>query len=253
MKVAMTPTTFGSLAWARKNQGRMTRSEMLTEALRGILAVARARLVRSAVLVGFRPRTVAAALADIPQPRTPLTSAAENALAGAPPWVLAHSMRTYLWGWLLGQRDGLRPEPELLLTAALLHDLGLVHTDGAACFALRGAEAARTVVVAAGKDEATADRVADAITMHLNVVAQGSPETLLLRAGAALDVVAARLDEIAPECRRDVLAAWPRTDFLENVTASLRAEAREHPGTRAEFLCRRLGFVRLAGKANRLF
>jgi hypothetical protein len=231
----------------------MTSGEKLAETLRGVVAVLRARLERTAALVGVRPRTVALALADIPHPRTAMTAAAETALAGAPPWVLAHSMRTYLWGWLLGQRDGLAPDAEVLLTAALLHDLGLVHTDGAACFALRGAEEARAVILAAGRDEATADRIADAITMHLNVVAHGTPEALLLRAGAALDVVAARLPEVAPETRREVLAAWPRTDFLALVGAALRSEAAAHPDTRAEFLCHRLGFLRLAAKADRLF
>jgi hypothetical protein len=197
------------------------------------------------------PRTVALAFADIPAPRTPLTAAAEGALAGAPVWVLAHSMRTYLWGWVLGRRDGLRPDAEVLLAAALLHDLGLVHPDGAACFALRGAERARAIVLAAGASEDRADVIADAITMHLCVVARGAPETVLLRAGAACDVVAARLDAIAPATRREILAAWPRGDFLAAVSAAMRAETRAHPDTRVAFLCRQLGFLRLAAVGDR--
>jgi hypothetical protein len=182
----------------------MTSGERVAETLRGAAALIGDRAGRAARALGLRPRAVSLALAEAPVPRTPLVAAAERALAPAPRWVLAHSMRTYLWGWLLGVRDGLRPDAELLLVASLLHDLGLIHRDGAACFALRGAELARAIVVAAGADASVAERVADAIARHLNVAPGGDVEARLVGAGAALDVVGARW------CTRGRATASPR-------------------------------------------
>src|SRR5438876_140558 len=151
----MTKPLYGSYAWAQRDEGRMTAGEKLVETLRGLLAVTRARLQPIAAASGLSTRSVTLALADVPQPETPLTAAARVALDGAPPWVLAHSMRTYLWGWLLG--------------------------------------------------------------------------------------------------RREVLAAWPRGDFLQAVSAALRSESSAHPDTRIAFLCRQLGFLRLAEQGERRF
>jgi hypothetical protein len=228
----------------------MTSGERVAETLRGAAALIGDRAGRAARALGLRPRAVSLALAEAPVPRTPLVAAAERALAPAPRWVLAHSMRTYLWGWLLGVRDGLRPDAELLLVASLLHDLGLIHRDGAACFALRGAELARAIVVAAGADASVAERVADAIARHLNVAPGGDVEARLVGAGAALDVVGARREHVAEPTRRAVVHAWPRDGFAASMADAVADESRRHPQTRIGFLCRRLGFLRLIADAD---
>lgn len=200
-------------------------------------------------MLGVRQRSFDALVRDVPVPRTSAVAAAESALAGAEPWVLAHSMRTYLFGAMLGTRDGLRPDAEVLLLASLLHDIGLVHREGAACFAFRGAQQARAIV-----GSADGERVAEAICAHLNVLPSPiSVEAALLRAGAGLDVAADRFDHLSRGTRRDVVRTFPREGFARSVTAALRAEASAHPGTRAAFLCGALGFLRLIAQADRRF
>lgn len=45
--------------------------------------------------------------------------------AVSPTFLCHHCMRTFLFGNLLGQRDGLRCDRELLYLGAVMHDLGL--------------------------------------------------------------------------------------------------------------------------------
>lgn len=244
---------FGATTWAARRDGRLTVGERLRETVHGARVLIASRGGRLGRALGLPPRALTAALAEVPVPRTPVAAAAERALAATPPWVIGHSMRTYLWGALLGRRDGLAVDHELLFAAAALHDLGLVTADGPACFAHRGAELARAIVTAAGAPAAAAARIADAICMHLDVVPAGLPEARLVRAGAGLDVVGERFDDLARTTRRAVVATWPRDGFATAVDAALAGEAARHPGTRIGLLCHRLGFRRLIAEADRRF
>lgn len=245
---------FGSTAWAARNEGRLSVGERIVEIFHGATALTIDRSARLGHRLGMRPRAMRMALAEIPVPRTPVVAAAEAALAPADPWVLGHSMRTYLFGAVLGVRDGVRADADVLLLASLLHDIGLVHRDGAACFAYRGATRARSIVTGAGGDATVAERVAEAISTHLNVrTVATSAEARLVRAGAGFDVVGDRFEHVDRETRRDVVAAWPREGFAKPLRAVLGDEAAKHPGTRIAFLCHGLGFLRLIAQADRRF
>lgn len=245
---------FGSLAWAALHGGRLTLAERITETFHGARGLAVDRSARLARRLGVRPRAVRMLLADVPIPRGAVVSAAEHALANAEPWVLGHSMRTYLFGSMLGVRDGIRADAEVLLVASLLHDIGLVHREGAECFAIRGAMQARDIVLSANGGDVLAGRVADAISTHLNVrPVATSPEARLLRAGAGFDVVADRFDHLDAASRHEVIAAWTRDGFAKPLRAVLSDEAKTHPGTRMAFLCGGLGFLRLIEQADRRF
>lgn len=245
---------FGSYAWARRSDGKLTRAERLREALHGARSLAAERFARAARLIGVRPRAMRLLLDEIPLPRSPLVTASESALASAAPWVLGHSMRTYLWAFVLGRRDGIDVDAEVLLVASLLHDVGLVRRDGAACYALRGADQAREVVLAGGGAPAVADRIADAISAHLNVrPARFTAETRLLRAGAGLDVIGDRFEHVDPETRRAVVAKWSREGFATALREVLRDESTKNPETRIGFLCHTLGFLKLVADADRRF
>lgn len=234
--------------------GRLGTVERLGQTLWGLRALAAATGARLGRRLGLRPREVRLLLADLTVPHSPLVTAAERALEGAPAWLRAHSMRAYFWGALLGARDGLRFHPELLLVSALLHDLGLVHRSGAACFALRGARRSREVALQAGADPAFADELAEAIAMHLNVTVAGpSVEARLLRAGSGFDTAGERYHHVHRDSRRQVLAAWPREGFAHALCAVLHQEATMHADTRIGFLCHSLGFLRLVEKADRRF
>ena len=85
------------------------------------------------------------ALDDVVVPDTAVAlAAAELVRREAPPVLVAHCHRSYLFGALLGTRDGLQWDPEVLFVAAMLHDLGLTDfAGGAGPFEQRSAAAAQ--------------------------------------------------------------------------------------------------------------
>jgi hypothetical protein len=108
------------------------RQAVLTQ-LTGLPSLIRARLTDG-------PRTPAL-LPDREPPDTPLTRDVLE-LAGstyAEP-LLGHCLRTWFWGDLLGSRDGITPDAELLYIASLLHDIALTDRfrpdESAGCFAV---------------------------------------------------------------------------------------------------------------------
>lgn len=251
---------FGSFGWGLRTSGKLTLGNRLVEMLHGIKRRAQSRSGKLGGRLGLRPHAIEMLLDEIPIPRSSLVEAAEASLAGTPAWILPHSMRTYVWAVLLGRHYGYGVDAEHLLVAALLHDIGLVHGDGAECFAVRSAQRAWSLVVETGQvppglgDFAFAERVADAIVGHLNVrPASLRPDTLLLQAGAAFDVVGERFEQIAPSTRAAVLRAWPRGDFANEIRQTMKAEAAARPETRIGFLCHSLGFLQMIRDADRRF
>jgi hypothetical protein len=205
-------------------------------------------------MLGWKRRALQLALAEIPIPKSPLVDAAHTALAASPAFIVGHSVRTYLWGALLAIRDGIRIEPEAAYLASLLHDLGLVHAQGADCFALRGANHARSVLVGAGAAEYLADRVADAISLHLNIgTTAHTPEARVVQTGAAFDVVGQRLNDVHLDTRREVVAAWSRDGFAVSFARRVELEAKHHSGTRIGFLCGSMGMPALIAEGDRNF
>lgn len=244
---------YGTSAWAARGGGRLTRGEQGLEALRGVKVLAEVEADRLARALGLGRRAFHLALAEVPLPRSPLAEAAQARLARTPAWNVGHSMRTWLWGALLGKRDGVAVDAELLFAAAALHDLGLTDEGPQPCFAHRGAELARATCLSAGASPERAAAVADAICQHLNVVPSGPPEARLVRAGAGYDVVGDRFFELSRDVRVEVVAVWPRRDFAAVVSKALEGEAGRHPGTRVEFLCHHLHFPALIARADRWF
>src|SRR6201991_1727976 len=59
--------------------------------------------------------------------------------------LFSHSTRVYLWGALIGKRQGMTFDPELLYVAAMFHDLGLtpIYRDSQLRFEVDSANAAR--------------------------------------------------------------------------------------------------------------
>lgn len=198
--------------------------------------------------LGFRnARAFAYEVDRLPLPDSRIAREAEElCLAAAPPMLVNHCLRTYAWGMILGERDGLRPDPELLYVAALLHDLALTdaYRDHAPmpCFAARAAILATDWAGERGWPAHRCATLADAISLHLNarVRAEHGPEAQLLQAGAGLDVVGLRHWELQPATVAAVVARYPRHDMKRASPALFRAEA--HPRTRAQLLDRWLMF-----------
>jgi hypothetical protein len=231
----------GSPAWIARTNGTLSMREQLRFALAAVAreAAALPAAVRSRRGLG---RVLDA---DRTPPDTRLARAMEQVAGSALPAPLfGHSLRTWIWGSMLAELDGVEYDDELLYVAALLHDLGLAsdHRPGpeAGCFAVHGAAEARVLLSDAGADPAYAGRVADAIAAHFNVSVPLSwgAEAHLLHGGAHVDVVGRRLAEIAPQTVARVLDRAPRAGFADCFIDAMRTEALLRPRSRSGLLWR---------------
>jgi hypothetical protein len=220
----------------------------------------RARRRRRAPAAAGPPALDAAAIDRLRAAARPPTSAAIAAAEAlltevAPGWLQAHSRRTWAWAAALGEVAGARCDRELLYLAALLHDLGLTPAAApapGACFAVSGAEAAERFARAQGLLPQRAERLGEAIALHLEirVAAAAGAEAHLLHAGAACDVIGQRRRELPAALVAEVLRAHPRGAMTAELTAVLGALAAAGPRTRLGIYCRRFDFldrVRAAG------
>lgn len=175
----------------------------------------------------------------------------DHAAALSTAWLLNHCLRTYAWAAMLGQITRLPVDEELLYCACLLHDIGLTsahdgHDPGCSCFAVEGARAAHAFAAQRGWPQARCDRLAEAITLHLNVrvgIGHG-PEAHLLHEGAALDVIGARAGELPRQDRHAIESRYPRLEFATAMPATMQRQARLRPRSRAAFLVG-VGFTRM--------
>jgi HD domain len=206
--------------------------------------------------LGLSPEALAAV--DLPErpPDSRLARQAEELCRElSTPSLANHCLRVYLWAALLGSRDRLRYDAELLFVAALLHDLGLTdaYVDSprrVSCFAVEGGLAAREWSLEHGFDRDRAGRLADAISLHVNPhvgVEQGA-EAHLLTAGAALDVIGARYRELGRPLVTAGLERYPRLGFKREMDERSRRAARRGPRTRVA-VAYRLGFGRRIARA----
>src|SRR3954464_13604960 len=130
-----------------------------------------------------------------------------------------HSLRVYAFGALQGRSLQLRFDPELLYFGVCFHDIGLVdgHRSAHDRFEVDGANAARDFLHSHGVTGDALRIVWDAIALHTTpgIPEHKEPEVALVTAGVEYDVLGFGFDEIGPEERDAVLAAYPRIDFKE--------------------------------------
>jgi hypothetical protein len=150
---------------------------------------------------------------------------------------------------ILADRDGLEHDPELFYATCLLHDLGLSDRyrdtiTGQACFAATAATVARDWSREHAWPEPRCTALADAICQHLNpeVRPEHGIEAHLMQAGAGFDVVGMRHWEVATPSVQAVLARHPRLGFKKSFGSAMCAQADQHPGTRTHFLYRYMQF-----------
>jgi len=187
---------------------------------------------------------------DIVLPDTAAARDAEGRLqAIADPYMINHSVRTYVWSHILGELDGLRFDHELLYVASIMHDVALFepHLGGPgkpACFAIRGANEARAVGARAEWAPEKQNLLAECITHHVNPVVplEVSTEAHLMNRGVLLDVIGARYWTIGEGNRESVVRRWPREQLKRNVWDIFSKEARDQPRCRGMFAVRWLQF-----------
>ena len=151
---------------ARGTQGRLTPEEQ--RRLAAVILRAQVDNVagRVRLALGRRPGSLPG-VGDLPvPPDSVLARAAEAACLELDGFLVAHSYRTWLYGWVLAAADGAVLDRELAYAAALLHDVGLATPTPGQDFTVRSAQRAREVMTAAGVSDGDVQAVRDAISVH---------------------------------------------------------------------------------------
>jgi hypothetical protein len=245
----------GTLEWARRTGGRMSRRDRWAMVRQG------AELQLALLASGLRRRLGGgAARLDLGAVRVPDSAAAREAEAlchaAASASLANHCDRAYLWGALLAQAGRIPFDEELLYVACQLHDLGLterffgVH-PGVHCFAVEGARVAEEWAAERGWAEERKARLAEALSLHLNVrvALRHGPEAHLLHEGTSLDVTGLRAWEIARGLRQEVVVRYPRLGFKREIDALAQVQRQARPGCRIDDLYRRFGFGKRVARA----
>lgn len=152
----------------------------------------------------------------------------------SPTFLCHHCIRTFLFGDLLGQRDGLKFDRELVYLGAVMHDLGLTERfDGDQRFEVDGADAARAFVLEHGLSDEKAEVVWDAIALHtsIGIASRKQPEIALVHLGASADVLGMRISDIPSETVEQVIDEYPRVGMNRALTELLSSQVRRKPKT----------------------
>ncbi len=241
----------GSLAWAYQNGGRLTLRERFLFMGSALQAAVARRWRKRLVLSPADDARLDLERLSFPDSRlvTEVFALCEEAYE---PWLLNHCLRSYLWGGLVSQLEGVKFDREAQLVIALLHDLALTRAYPAEnpkdCFAVRGARLARKTLADLGHPD-LALSAAESIALHLNVsVSRQEPSaSYLLHQGAVIDVVGWGSRKVRP--RKDlVLEKHPRLGFKNRFTDVITEEARGQAHTRLAWLIR-FGFKGMIQKA----
>jgi hypothetical protein len=246
-----TPARIGTLAWAERTGGILSRRErisLLGDAIRLQMRILPAQT--RALLGRTNSRTFSVDPDRLRVPDTTIAREAEALSSEVYTQILRnHCLRSYAWGTILAERDRLEHDPELFYVTCLLHDLGLTDryrdtVTGQSCFAATGATVARDWSREHGWREPRCTALADAICQHLNpqVRPERGMEAHLVQAGAGFDVVGIRRWEVATPSVQAVLARHPRLGFKQSFGSAMCAEADHHHGTRIHFLSRYMQF-----------
>lgn len=146
-----------------------------------------------------------------------------------------HSRRVYLFGSLQARRLGASPDPELLYTGAMFHDVGLTaaYRDSTLRFEVDGANAARDFLLQRGVAETAAGRVWLGIALHTTpgVPEFLDPEIAFVTAGVETDVLGIGLDELSAQQIAAVTAAHPRPDFKSRILHAFTEGNRHRPAS----------------------
>jgi hypothetical protein len=206
----------------------------------------------------WAPRRIAvaaasSALRDLPGEiagiRLPLSADALAAVAlvrdASPPFLYNHSIRTYVFGALLADADGLEFDEESIFIAACLHDLGLLdrYQSRDEPFELDSAAATRAFLTARAVAHSKIDLICDSIAYHTSALASlRAPQVSLVGTGAGADVFGYRLSSLPPARVAAVVTALPRLNFKIAFQRSLIRYCEKKPraqiGTWTDVFCR---------------
>jgi hypothetical protein len=171
----------------------------------------------------------------IDPPDTDLAKQArELAHTSCHPHVVGHCERSFQFAALVARSESVEIDFEVLYIGTLLHDVGLASRfAGPERFEMRGANAVRAMLLDAGMETSRAENVWDVIALHAStaIAAHKSAETRIANRGISIDVRGAGTDRLPPGAVREVLDAWPRSEFPSEFSQTLIDEVRDNPSS----------------------
>lgn len=166
-------------------------------------------------------------IGDLQLPDSQLVRDAEAlARAVSSDMLFNHVMRCYWFGELLARQQGVQVDRELLFLSNVLHDLGLTeHARGPLRFEIEGANAARTFLTERGVSADRAQKVWDAIALHVWDVNLYRDETSrIMQLGVLYDVVGLPDAGLDPSDVDELLRRYPRLNFKQDFHRVLTEE-----------------------------
>jgi hypothetical protein len=167
------------------------------------------------------------------RPDTPLCAAAlAYAVAASEPFLLNHTLRSFVFADAIGRASNTAYDRELLYVACVLHDLGLTAGASAATrFEVEGADAARAFLADQGVGARDQDLVWDAIALHTTAVIpqRKCAEIALCQLGTAVDIGFAPRSLVAADVIASALASFPRRGFKRAMVGALCGLALRNP------------------------
>lgn len=171
----------------------------------------------------------------------PDTAAAHAAVELAndyyPPALFNHCLRSYHFAADAGRRLNLDVDDEMLLVAAVLHDVGLLAMFDSATvpFEVAGGHVAEVFTRGAGWNRTRQRRTREVIIQHMGagVAPDVDPEGHLLDIATGLDISGRNVGQWDHETLKSVVAAYPRLDLTDVFSTCFANQERRKPGSAA--------------------
>lgn len=166
------------------------------------------------------------------------------ARANHEPWLFNHVVRSWLFATLIGKRDGLEYDAEVLAVITLLHDLGLSDAfQGPLRFEVEGANAARDFAHGAGLDPRRCQLVWDGVALNStpSIGRYKEVEVSLSQRGVGVDYGGWEHEAIAPERMAAIVAEYPRLDMKRCFSHAVCNIAQSRPQTTYDNFARDFG------------
>jgi hypothetical protein len=231
----------GSFLWGQEREGILTSGEKLSFAV---------NVAMSQVNRFFNFKRTNRAFVDPDKLRLPDTKSVISSLEWltetSPDWLVNHCLRTWCWARIFSINEFLDVDEEALAVSCILHDIALLDSANESCpccFAVKGARSVGEFLSGHDWDEKRILSVANSISMHMNPAVHifEGVEAYLLNAGAALDVIGVRSDEVDLTSKENVLKLYSRAGFKHNFKNAMYSQHKISHGSRVDVLWR-LGF-----------
>lgn len=166
------------------------------------------------------------------------------ARANHEPWLFNHVVRSWLFATLIGKKEDLEYDPEVLAVITLLHDLGLSDTfQGPLRFEVEGANAAREFAHGAGFDARRCQLVWDGVALNStpSIGRYKEIEVALSQRGVGVDWGGWESELIAPAQMAAILLEYPRQDMKRCFSHAVCGIAQSRPQTTFDNFARDFG------------